>query len=326
MAGLLAVTALGGCLLVEAVFPGETRFVFSHETHVHEERLDCFSCHETAMMTDDPGMPEQESCAVCHDEIDEGQPEERRVESLFVDGAFQAARMAALDGEVLFSHLQHVTAEDSCGDCHTNIERNDAVGPEQAVPMDDCMECHARQRAPNECADCHAVITEDWEPDNHHQNWELVHGMVSRAAGEAAVENCSLCHREAGCVECHLEVPPRDHTNYFRRRGHGVISMMDRARCDACHRSDSCQRCHAEALPVSHTGMFGGTKSLHCLGCHFPLKSEAGCVTCHQATPSHLSTPKPPDHTPTMVCRQCHGLSAALPHVDKGDDCNQCHP
>jgi hypothetical protein len=26
-----------------------------------------------------------------------------------------------------------------------------------------------------------------------------------------------------------------------------------------------------------------------------------------------------------MNCRQCHGMTAPLPHVDKGDDCNACH-
>lgn len=327
LAALVAVTGTAGCLLVEAVFPYERRFVFSHDLHVRTERLDCFSCHETAMMEDDPGMPDLDSCAVCHDDIDEGEPPDRQVSRLFVDGVYQGARAAALDDEVIFSHLGHVTDESSCGDCHTRIARNEVVGPEQAISMADCMQCHAEERAPNECVDCHSEVTADWEPANHHHNWDFTHGMVSRGPRDGVVaEDCSVCHTESDCSDCHLQEPPRDHNNYFRRRGHGLFSMMDRERCEACHQPDSCDRCHAEVLPSSHTGMFGGVKSTHCLGCHFPLKSEAGCVTCHQSTPSHLSTPKPPDHHPAMNCRQCHGISASLPHVDKGDDCNQCHP
>jgi hypothetical protein len=103
--------------------------------------------------------------------------------------------------------------------------------------------------------------------------------------------------------------------------------MIDRDNCAACHRSDSCDRCHQETLPRNHTGMWGGTVSNHCLTCHFPLQAEA-CSTCHKATPSHLATPKPsvPPHHPAMNCRQCHGVTASLPHAEKGDNCNLCHP
>lgn len=335
LAALALASTAAGCLLVGKVFGRERRFAFSHDLHVREERIDCFSCHETAMMRDEPGMPDEEGCAVCHDEIDEGQPPERQVSSLFSGGVYGGARAAALDDEVIFSHLGHVTygdqaaGEASCGACHTDIDTNEVVGPEQAVSMADCMDCHAEEAAPNECADCHTYIDEDWEPEDHRQDWEFAHGGVARAALPGVVaEDCSVCHDQAECVDCHQDEAPRDHTNHFRRRGHGLFSMMDRQRCEACHQPDSCDRCHAEALPASHTGMFGGVQSLHCLGCHFPLASEVGCAACHQSTPSHLSTPKPPDHHPAMNCRQCHGLSgiASLPHVDKGDDCNQCHP
>ena len=329
LAALVGVLAAAGCALVERVFAEERRFAFSHDLHVMEEGLDCFSCHETAMMGDDPGMPDPDGCAVCHDDIDQDRPPERQVASLFADGTYRAARAALLDDEVVFSHRAHVTDEQSCADCHDDIETNEVIGPEQGVPMADCMACHAERSAPNECADCHTYIDEDWAPEDHHRNWLAGHGLTARAAMPGVVaEDCTVCHDRAECVDCHQDEAPLDHTNHFRRRGHGLLAMMDRQRCEACHQPDACDRCHAEALPASHTGMFGGVQSLHCLGCHFPLQSEASCSACHQSTPSHLSTPKPPDHHPAMNCRQCHGQSglASLPHVDKGDDCNQCHP
>ena len=77
--------------------------------------------------------------------------------------------------------------------------------------------------------------------------------------------------------------------------------------------------------PDSHGGNWGGTQSVHCLTCHFPLSGES-CAVCHKGTPSHLeAAPKPDWHTPAMNCRQCHGVGQPLPHVDKGDDCNACH-
>jgi hypothetical protein len=33
----------------------------------------------------------------------------------------------------------------------------------------------------------------------------------------------------------------------------------------------------------------------------------------------------PPGHTPGMNCRQCHGLTAPLPHADNGSECARCH-
>jgi hypothetical protein len=307
------------------MLPRETRFAFSHRLHVEEEGLDCFSCHETAMMSDDPGMPEPDSCAVCHDEIDADKPEDERVETLFTDGVFDAARASALDDELVFSHKLHASGDQECSACHTGIESNRRVGPELAVPMDDCMACHAGREVANDCETCHVEIREDWAPDSHHHNWMRFHGQVARSQCTRPMDKCELCHTEATCVQCHLEEPPQNHTAFFRRRGHGVIAMMDRGTCAACHQPDSCERCHAEVVPMNHTGMWGGTKSRHCLTCHLPLKAE-GCVVCHKSTPSHLSTPKPPDHNPAMNCRLCHGAGQRLPHVDNGDDCNQCHP
>ena len=98
---------------------------------------------------------------------------------------------------------------------------------------------------------------------------------------------------------------------------------MDRQNCAACHESSSCERCHAETLPLNHRGLWGGTKSVHCVTCHFPLAAE-GCVTCHQDTASHeLAPPKPSWHDPASNCRTCH--LATLSHVDNGSNCNLCH-
>jgi hypothetical protein len=56
-----------------------------------------------------------------------------------------------------------------------------------------------------------------------------------------------------------------------------------------------------------------------------PLQGDS-CFVCHKGTPSHLmAAPKPPNHSPAMDCRSCHGLSEPLPHFDNGDDCNTCH-
>jgi hypothetical protein len=152
-----------------------------------------------------------------------------------------------------------------------------------------------------------------------------VHGETARARLPGAATDCALCHEESSCTSCHLSEPPRDHTQFWRRRGHAQIAAFDRQSCATCHDSDSCDRCHAEARPASHTARWGGVRNDHCFSCHLPLRAE-GCFTCHKQAGSHAQAPpRPSDHFPGMDCRQCHGRTAPLPHADDGTDCTVCH-
>jgi len=183
----------------------------------------------------------------------------------------------------------------------------------------DCTLCHVEER---DCVSCHQTTV----PESHHREWTRRHGGVVRMEGSADAADCTVCHvQKRDCVACHQVEPPADHTNYWRQRGHGIAVRIDRNRCSECHQTDSCDRCHQETSPRSHTASFGSPLDRHCLTCHSPL-SSSGCATCHKSTPSHaLAAPMPPDHVPGMNCRQCHGLSAPLPHPDKGDSCTSCH-
>lgn len=319
-----------GCAMVSALLPGGERpLAFSHELHVGEQGLDCESCHEDAWYDDKAGWPYQDTCLVCHDSIDEDKDPSRSIELAFTpddDGRLTFKAHSSLSGEVIFSHLAHVEAEVGCAECHQGIEESGRVDTSLAVDMGACMDCHARRAQPAECATCHSQIDQDWQPPSHLLRWEQAHGHASRACRGRAAMECSLCHQERSCAECHLAFPPSSHDHAFRSRTHGFHAAMDRRSCATCHRSDSCDTCHAETSPRSHTSItFGGTRSNHCLGCHLPLQAN-GCQVCHKGTPSHLgAAPKPDWHNPAMNCRQCHGISAPLPHVDKGDNCNACH-
>jgi hypothetical protein len=311
--------------MFEGLRGGPAPLAFSHRVHVGDEQLDCVVCHEDALAAEAPGMPWPDTCAPCHEVLDEERPAERHALTLFDGEAFRARRASALADEVRFSHLLHTAAEVDCADCHAGIAASERIGPRDVVSMDTCVRCHAERAQPVACATCHERVDTGWAPASHLAGWTRGHGPASRGARAASADRCDLCHQEASCAGCHQEQPPRSHTNTFRRRTHGVLAGFDRRSCETCHRADACEACHAEARPTSHRGTFGGTQSTHCLGCHLPL-AQNGCSVCHAATPSHaLATPKPDWHTPAMNCRQCHGLSAPLPHVDKGDDCNGCH-
>lgn len=325
VAGLVLAAVLAGCAVLDRLGGGDEPLAFSHALHVGQEELDCVICHDGAFTDDAPGMPYPDTCRLCHDELDAEAPPERRVETLFEGDEYRAARHSELGEEVVFSHLRHVDAGVECASCHAGIDTNARLDARVGVGMPACMGCHEGRDQPNECATCHTEVDRDWVPPSHAHQWDLLHGDASKRCLAKTSGDCALCHTERSCVDCHLSQPPASHTDVFRRRTHGFHASLDRESCSACHRPDSCNACHQETRPMSHTGSWGGTRSRHCFGCHLPLRAN-GCRVCHEATPSHLlAAPKPEWHTPGMNCRQCHGISAPLPHVDKGDDCNACH-
>jgi hypothetical protein len=321
---LLAVT-FAGCMVFDRFGGGAQPLRFSHRVHAGDEAIDCADCHLGAESDEEPGMPVLAQCQLCHKNLDAEKPEERRVTALFGDGKFLAQHAARLPDEVIFSHRKHVASIDDCAQCHAGILTNESIDDSISVTKDACSTCHQQHDVAGDCATCHQVIRRDWQPESHDHAWLRLHGKAYRAQGEAIADRCDMCHRQATCNSCHQDVPPASHNQFFRLRGHGLHARMDRESCAACHRADSCNRCHSQVLPQNHHGAFGGTRSTHCLNCHLPL-SSSDCITCHKGTPSHaLATPMPPGHLPGMNCRQCHGLTAPLPHVDNGSACTACH-
>ena len=304
----------------------EPLLAFSHALHHGQEGLDCIGCHSTYDSEEEPGMPVKGQCMLCHADIDAEKPPERQIAALFDGDVNRAQSQSALSPEIVFSHPTHATDAELCGTCHEGIETSERLDERMAVSMDECSACHATLGVANECSTCHSEIREDRPPATHELHWPRTHGLVFRAGSQLTANRCDLCHLEQSCNECHLSVPPDNHTNHWRRRGHGITARMDRQNCDACHRTDICASCHAEMEPQNHVGPWGSTQNRHCLSCHIAT-TDGGCFVCHTGTPSHAQAlPQPPDHTPGMNCLQCHGISAPLPHVHKGEDCTICHP
>ena len=328
-----SVLAVATILVVSAcIFSGGdaaesvTKVAFSHRVHVQGEKLQCSLCHARLRSSPRVGMPTTAVCVPCHERIDPNKPRELHAASFFDDsGIYQTTPVAVLEGDLQFSHQQHGAGRElDCATCHGEIASSDGI-PEPGLSKSDCMGCHSQAGASNACGVCHETVDEAWLPATHLQAWEVRHGQIVHAESEATVNRCNLCHRESSCQACHQEALPQSHTNFWRRRGHGVATSLDRSRCATCHRSDFCNRCHDSIRPLSHRGGFGSPQNRHCVGCHFPLAGES-CSTCHKAAPSHrLAAPLPSDHSPSMNCRQCHGVGVRLPHPDKGDVCTACH-
>jgi hypothetical protein len=143
-------------------------------------------------------------------------------------------------------------------------------------------------------------------PDTHKGDWIRFHGsFVDLNRNEAGQQGtaCYVCHDRNDCVECHSTRPPRDHTNIWRMRGHGLEAAGNRERCLRCHRQDYCVRCHNETAPRTHKGNW---RQRHCTWCHFGsgIAPADNCIVCHRIAP-HTSAPH---------------------NVGPGIDCSRCHP
>ena len=121
-------------------------------------------------------------------------------------------------------------------------------------------------------------------PNSHKAGWTEYHGAtVDLNAGMAGWTGtvCLTCHERSDCSSCHNTRPPRDHTNFWRTRGHGLMASGDRDRCITCHKQDYCVRCHNETAPRTHVGNW---RQRHCTSCHyasFPVPAD-GCGVCHR--------------------------------------------
>ncbi len=323
----LAALAGGGCALLKALGleTGSEALTFPHAKHGEAQDLECATCHSKAAEAAEAGMPTRKKCMTCHESIDEEKPPERKIDALFLEDKGLWANVTDVGDEVVFSHKTHAEGKVACADCHQGIEQSTKVTSELRVTMERCVGCHAGKKAGTDCAACHKEIREDAPPPSHRMAWKKLHGLVSADGDLGGEKRCTLCHTETSCSQCHQSEPPASHTAQWRQIGHGVAAETDRRQCSVCHEASTCDRCHQETAPRTHTGSWGAPVDRHCTSCHFPLASES-CGLCHEGTPSHsLATPKPAWHNAGMNCRQCHGVTQPLPHVDDGSDCNMCH-
>ncbi len=143
------------------------------------------------------------------------------------------------------------------------------------------------------------------KPDSHRGNWLQYHGRTVALAGNTADVSgkaCLVCHEKNDCIACHNTAMPKDHTNFWRTRGHGLTAGVNPERCMTCHRQDYCVRCHNETAPRTHVANW---RQRHCTWCHFDggVTPADNCVVCHKRAP-HTSAPHPVSGT--LNCTSCH--------------------
>ena len=160
--------------------------------------------------------------------------------------------------------------------------------------------------------------------------WQMVHGKQMQTEPEL----CSRCHRQLDCDQCHRVVPPKNHSNIFRKRGHGVHAVSALTRCQTCHLQDFCLNCHLTVEPIYHTTSFKTKRPYtHCGMCHLPLEEGNRCRACHREVnhfQARADAPSPPDFVDrSLPCLPCHPVELVpithLYNTIPDTQCIACH-
>jgi formylmethanofuran dehydrogenase subunit E len=132
---------------------------FSHRLHTEEVGVECIECHHYFMEYTVSGLPDEEVCMVCHEEVMTDSPEEKKLVDILASGdelLFQ--KLFHLPDHVYYSHRLHVAvAEIECAKCHGEIAMTDFPPdrPLVKMDMDYCMDCHDELGVTNDCITCH---------------------------------------------------------------------------------------------------------------------------------------------------------------------------
>lgn len=250
---------------------GEDAKLFSHKKHA-DEGAECGDCHDSS--SEGVLLPTKETCGQCHDEDP-------------VFGAKPAVSARKLI--VKFPHVKHAESLE-CKSCHKAVSEESQKAGEAILTFDKCKECHGEngvEISEKTCIKCHGVKMRHNSPTDHKKAWITRHGKESswREFDDHGKE-CSLCHREQTCKNCHRLNKPTDHSGLWRIRLHGKDAEWDRGRCKTCHETGTCVNCHRTTRPNNHKGNWrflhskaAGGSSDTCKVCHRIYEPQ--CAECH---------------------------------------------
>jgi hypothetical protein len=291
---------------------------FSHKNHA--DRTDCASCHtKTAESTSlkDKLLPQHPDCAQCHDVEDTNGCNLCHYENNFEP-------LIQRKSELIFNHKYHLTDQKlKCEDCHKGLNEVDYSfqAEQHNPPMEQCNTCHSftSGTAGNECVLCH-TSTVDLKPDFHKQNDFI---KAHRFYAENSDANCSMCHDNASCEDCHIANSVITETNtakdfYAPYAPHNFGESAKKQKLNLVHQDLNYRYDH---------GIDARNKSAECQTCH---QTETFCVECHQSEGGDFALlgTKPADHKQpnfvTIGVGTGGGEHAVLARRDI-ESCASCH-
>jgi hypothetical protein len=137
--------------------PPEQPIPFSHKTHAGTAGVKCMDCHTIRPPGDAAGIPRENVCMGCHASIKkESAAIHKLAEYSGQKKPVPWVRVYRLPRTIYFSHEIHAKkARIDCAECHGLVAEREALAQEKSIAMADCMACHDRYKASNDCNLCH---------------------------------------------------------------------------------------------------------------------------------------------------------------------------
>lgn len=160
--GLVLLILIGGVAAVIFLTQAhpEQPIAFPHRTHL-AIGANCLYCHPGAAWGPVAGLPTNDKCWGCHQQVERQSPELDKLAG-FVERnePIPWVPVAMQPDFVHFNHNVHVEFGIACEDCHGNLRDMTVAEPQPRQNMGWCLECHQRM-APedfvrlSDCATCH---------------------------------------------------------------------------------------------------------------------------------------------------------------------------
>jgi len=160
--------------------PPEQPIQFRHDVHV-KLGVQCLYCHPGALRGASPGLPTQNKCWGCHQQIAKTQTSERLavlVQYVENNKPIQWVPVAQVPDFVHFNHRPHVAAGLNCENCHGDLSKQEIYENPQVLNMGWCLTCHKSR-------------TED-NIQNNPQNDPQVSALLNEK--RVKLTDCGTCH------------------------------------------------------------------------------------------------------------------------------------
>jgi hypothetical protein len=165
---------------------------FSHQHHVGELGLDCRFCHSFVAKSPYAGMPDTQTCMICHSQVWKNAPVLAPVRNSYAENRPIAwNRVNDMPGYVYFDHSIHTNKGIGCTSCHGRLDEMPMTWKSTDMEMQWCLSCHRHPEG--QLRDPAEIYQMNWTAsgDFHLQEeW-----IKQRGIQKEHLTDCSACHR-----------------------------------------------------------------------------------------------------------------------------------
>src|SRR5258707_6952940 len=142
--GVLALFSLAAYGISESQKPPEQPIQFPHVRHI-AAGVQCLYCHPGALRGPSPGLPTENKCWGCHQQLDITKTSkllQPLVDAIQNHTPLVWVPVAQVPDFVHFTHRPHIAAGLNCENCHGDMSKKTVETLEQTVNMGWCLNCH----------------------------------------------------------------------------------------------------------------------------------------------------------------------------------------